>query len=205
MTQLCDRYIPTTHGRCTSLNASNNLVQPSNRMYAIQWVYTAGVDRWTTIKRLALTVNPSINFPSHICKLPSANQTIEASTAYIPLCVGQANRLSAYFHISPIRAQVCFHCLSIVMSAALRVSSFANMNMKFAALLLFVSVTSATWCYQPNSNTCPGESFHGQATDSCCDELNVTDRRRGCWVEGAQHSAFTLCCIQRWGCEGIED
>ena len=80
-----------------------------------------------------------------------------------------------------------------------------NMNMKFAALLLFVSVTSATWCYQPNSNTCPGEAFNGQATNSCCDQLNNPDRRRGCWVEGAQHSAFTLCCIQQWGCEGIED
>ena len=91
------------------------------------------------------------------------------------------------------------------MSAALWVPSFTYMNMKFAALLLFVSVTSATWCYQPNSNTCPEESFHGQATYSCCEALNVTDTRRGCWVEGVQHMAFTDCCINNWGCDGIED
>ena len=70
------------------------------------------------------------------------------------------------------------------------------------AILLGVN---ATWCYQPGQNVCPKESYSGQATNACCDQLQVTDRDRGCWVEGAQHDAFTVCCIQQWGCEGIED
>jgi len=73
------------------------------------------------------------------------------------------------------------------------------------ALLLFVGATNATWCYQPGQNVCPGESFNGQATNACCDQLHVTDRRRGCWVEGTLHDQFTVCCIQQWECEGITD
>ena len=80
------------------------------------------------------------------------------------------------------------------------------MNMKLAALCLFVSVASATWCAESSgAGICPKENFKGQATDSCCNQLNVSDRRRGCWVVGAQHQDFVACCVNQWGCSGVTD
>lgn len=77
--------------------------------------------------------------------------------------------------------------------------------MKLAALLLFVGATSATWCYEQSSNLCPKESGHGQATQACCDQLGVTNHQRGCWVEGNLWEQFRTCCINQWGCDGVEN
>lgn len=87
----------------------------------------------------------------------------------------------------------------------IQINQLCNMNMKFAALFLFVGVTSATWCWEQSSNKCPKESQHGQATDSCCDQLGVGNRDRGCWVEGILWEQFRACCIGQWGCDGVQN
>lgn len=77
------------------------------------------------------------------------------------------------------------------------------MNMKFAALLLFVGATSATWCIERSSNTCPKETYHGEATLQCCDSIGVSDHDRGCTVYGDLWTLFTACCINEWACDGV--
>ena len=78
------------------------------------------------------------------------------------------------------------------------------MNMKFAALLLFVGVTSATWCWDGlNVNRCPGENAHGEATLKCCLSDN---HKRGCWLTTeAEREAFYLCCMHDFDCLGITE
>ncbi|KAL7957838.1 hypothetical protein V8C34DRAFT_284524 [Trichoderma compactum] len=80
--------------------------------------------------------------------------------------------------------------------------------MKLLPVIYFVSFyiapSTATWCFS-NANTCPIESYKGQATKSCCDKINVHNHDRGCWVEGELWSRFRDCCIHDWGCSGVSD
>jgi hypothetical protein len=79
-----------------------------------------------------------------------------------------------------------------------------NMNMKFAALLIFVGVTSATWCWDDGSNKCPDETVHGQATTTCCKVVGGRDGEaddRGCWLVGEKMiTGFLACCTAAWDC-----
>ena len=89
------------------------------------------------------------------------------------------------------------------------------MNMKFAALLLFVGLTSATWCWEVTTGwdkgkMCPEETEHGQATDACCASVggapDSNQFNRGCDVTGTLREHFELCCIgAKWECTGIVD
>ena len=79
--------------------------------------------------------------------------------------------------------------------------------MKFVALLLFVGVTSATWCWEDNADTCPGENgVHGKATTACCDQVDGegdSDQfNRGCDIIGdTMHDSFFDCCTSKpWSC-----
>ena len=87
------------------------------------------------------------------------------------------------------------------------------MNRKFAALLLFVGVTSAIthWCLRPlDSPMCPDEDWSGQATLDCCQQQdpNDFDPELGCdaTVPNAQfdQEKFYECCRSR-GCIGIDN
>ena len=91
----------------------------------------------------------------------------------------------------------------------IQTKQFCNMNTKFAALLLFVGATSATWCWDPEGSNCPGETAQGQATTACCGQvkgLQGKDYDRGCWVVDKKRVDFFLCCKGfPWACASIED
>ena len=92
----------------------------------------------------------------------------------------------------------------------IQINQLCNMNMKFAALLLFVSVTSATWCWEAeDAATCPGEREHGEATTECCKQVGGLEGQaedRGCWVVGDTRIKFLTCCTSfPWACSWIED
>ena len=86
----------------------------------------------------------------------------------------------------------------------IQINQLCNMNMKFAVLLLFVGVTSATWCWQKPEDgyKCYGEKEEGQATNKCCEELKVVVIRRGCWVVDEVRDDFEDCCKNKWNCTG---
>ena len=95
----------------------------------------------------------------------------------------------------------------------IQINQLCNMNMKFAALLLFVGVTSAVshWCLHPvGSLECPGEEWSGQATAICCQEQNPDIYRTelGCDATVAytqfNEAKFVLCC-DRFGCDGTSN
>ena len=76
-----------------------------------------------------------------------------------------------------------------------------SMNVKFASLLFFVGVTSATWCLEDGSNKCPGESVHGEATSVCCKGVGGDAGDKGCWLTGEKMTAaFGACCVVAWRC-----
>ena len=80
------------------------------------------------------------------------------------------------------------------------------MNMKFAALLLFVGVTSAEWCAAPY-NTCSDGKSTTEATTECCHQN--FDNERGCDVgdngDSDEFKAFAWCCASDKGCtSGVE-
>jgi hypothetical protein len=81
-----------------------------------------------------------------------------------------------------------------------------NMNMKFAALLLFVGVASATWCWQKDSDKCLRETEHNQATIACCAQVGgdlYASIGCGFAAETIQQN-FDFCCVVTWDCTGTE-
>ena len=87
------------------------------------------------------------------------------------------------------------------------------MNMRFAALLLFVGVTSAEWwCWEAstgwnNGNTCPREGAGpGEATTLCCRQIGANPASNGgCDItEDAIIQNFDFCCRVTWDCTGSQ-
>ena len=89
----------------------------------------------------------------------------------------------------------------------IQINWFRNTNMKFAALLLFVGITSAEWCWQKDSDKCPGETMHNQATIACCAQVGgeVVATAIGCsFTAEAIRQNFDFCCVVTWDCTGTE-
>ena len=87
----------------------------------------------------------------------------------------------------------------------IQINQLCNMNMKFAALLLFVGVTSAMWCsHPPGTLACSSGMRSDEATAICCQGQRPDDydTERGCdAVDGVDDATFIACCKGR-GCTG---
>ena len=136
---------------------------------------------------------PRLTFPLCSVKIPTLGLTCTIPT-----------RASGIFSL-PI---LLIYCNDRRMMG-IQTKQFCNMNMKFAALLLFVGATRATWCLNPDGSDCPGETAQGQATTACCDQvkgLQGQDSDRGCWVVDEKKREFFSCCHKLpWACTSIEN
>jgi hypothetical protein len=156
-----------------------------------------------------------LTFPSHTCELPPANRTAKRLT--FPLCAVKANQRQ-HLHLTctaPILASGMFSLPILLIYCndrrimGIQINQLCNMNMKFAALLLFVGVTSAMWClHPPGSLTCTGPNGvsveSGQVTRNCCQGQSTDDydTERGCDGPGIPDPATFYECCEDWGCLG---